>query len=95
MNEEVKHSYKEHLFDKRWRSKRELILERDNHRCQCCGETKNLVVHHKQYHITREGKKLLPWMYDDKYLVTLCEACHRKGHSHYDIPVKYVDSVIY
>ena len=86
--EEHKANYREHLFDKRWLNKRADILQRDGCKCKICGSEDHLVVHHKQYHITSDGKKLLPWMYDDKYLVTLCESCHKRGHYLYKVPVK-------
>lgn len=83
-------SYKEHLFNKKWKQKKERILSRDNHRCQICGSTVGLVVHHKQYHVTPTGEKYLPWMYDDRFLVTLCERCHNKGHREYIVPTKVI-----
>lgn len=80
-------SYKELLFDKRWLEKRAGILKRDNFRCVMCCSDKHLIVHHKQYHVNkRTGEKLVPWDYHDKYLVTLCEKCHNKGHQLYEIP---------
>lgn len=92
MNDQIKQgSYREHLFDKRWLIKKAGILERDGGRCAICGSTDHLVVHHKQYHMTSDGKKFLPWMYEDKYLVTLCEKCHRRGHAQYKVPVKIVN----
>lgn len=81
-------SYKQHLFNKKWKEKRNEILIRDQHKCRICGSTDNLTVHHTQYHITPDGKKYLPWMYDNKYLITLCEKCHAKGHRLFNIPVK-------
>lgn len=80
-------SYKELLFDKRWLEKRAVILKRDNFRCVNCKSDKHLVVHHKQYHIYKRTKiKFKPWDYNDKYLITLCESCHNKGHQLYKIP---------
>lgn len=82
-------SYQEKLFDERWQAKRQAILERDNRRCVICGSKEKPVVHHKQYHFIRKLKKFSdPWDYDDKYLVTLCESCHSRGHRTYEIPVK-------
>jgi 5-methylcytosine-specific restriction endonuclease McrA len=85
-------SYQALLFDKRWIAKRALILQRDNSRCVICGSTEHLVVHHKQYHFNnKRNEKYPPWEYDDKYLVTLCESCHSRGHAKYDIPMKYIN----
>lgn len=79
-------SYGALLWDKRWREKRQRILARDDYRCVICGSGEELTVHHKQYHITPEGKKYVPWNYDDKYLITLCKHCHQSGHSKYSVP---------
>lgn len=89
-NTEKHGSYRELLFDKRWLEKRSRIIQRDKYKCIICGATDNLTVHHKQYHISADGKKLLPWQYDDKYLITICKSCHQKGHSKYDIPIKKI-----
>lgn len=75
------------LLDFRWKAKRAHILKRDGCKCVVCGGTKGLNVHHKQYHVDSQGRKFVPWNYDDKYLVTLCEKCHRKGHYRYKVPV--------
>lgn len=80
--------YKELLFDKRWMEKRAQIIQRDGYKCIICGSDNHLVVHHKQYHIHRGTRiKYAPWEYDDRYLVTLCEKCHTKGHQLYDVPI--------
>lgn len=80
-------SYREHLFNKKWREKREHIMKRDGSKCRHCGATSNLTVHHTQYHVTEDGQKLLPWMYEDKFLITLCEKCHMEGHRKYKVPI--------
>lgn len=86
-------SYRELLFDPRWLIKKAEILKRDNYCCKICGSTRHLVVHHKQYHFDkRRNAKCPPWEYDDKYLVTLCESCHRRGHYKYKIPMKYINN---
>lgn len=65
-------TYIEKLKDPRWQKKRLKILERDGFKCVMCGcETETLHVHHKFYLKNKD-----PWDYDDKYLTTLCEACH-------------------
>lgn len=84
-------SYRELLFNKRWLEKKAKILQRDGYKCTICGSTNHLVVHHKQYHINkRTNQKLPPWEYDDKYLVTLCEDCHKRGHEKFQVPIKYI-----
>jgi len=85
-------SYRELLFDERWLKKRAHIIQRDNFRCVICGSTTKLIVHHKQYHKNAQSnQKCLPWDYDDKYLVTLCESCHCRGHQKYQIPMKIIN----
>ena len=75
------------LQTKSWRIKRSEILKRDKHQCVNCKSSKNLNVHHKQYHyIKKTGDKIYPWDYLPKYLITLCEYCHKNGHFNYKIP---------
>ncbi len=74
------------LFRPEWKIKRQQIINRDKY-CILCRETKSLQVHHRQYHfVVRENKFKLPWEYSDHLLITLCENCHRKGHSKYKVP---------
>lgn len=80
-------SYGALLWDRIWREKRERIINRDNGRCIFCGSTEDLIVHHKRYHVTEEGKKYVPWAYDDKYLITVCKKCHQAGHNKYEVPI--------
>jgi|SRR5690606_31870032 len=79
-------TYGELLFRPEWRAKREEILNRDKS-CVVCTSSKDLQVHHRQYHfILREGKFKFPWDYPNNLLVTLCESCHKRGHSKYEVP---------
>lgn len=84
--------YNEKLFDPRWKEMSKRILDRDNHRCVICGRSEGkLQVHHKRYHFIKQLQcHVDPWDYDDKYLITLCESCHRRGHARYKVPVKYI-----
>jgi 5-methylcytosine-specific restriction endonuclease McrA len=85
-------SYEEKLFDPRWAEKKKSILLRDGNKCVICGKSEErMCVHHKQYHfIKRLEKHVDPWDYEDKYLVTLCDSCHNRGHYRYQVPVKYI-----
>jgi 5-methylcytosine-specific restriction endonuclease McrA len=70
-----------------WFKKRGEVLRRDAGRCRNCGSTSGLNVHHRQYHFCkRTGKAKLPWKYELRYLITLCEKCHNNGHSKFKIP---------
>lgn len=63
------------LKDKRWFLKKHEILDRDNNECTMCYSARNLQVHHKKY---MRGR--MPWEYDNKDLITLCERCHANLH---------------
>jgi hypothetical protein len=80
-------SYGALLFDPRWRAKRQEILNRDNNSCLICAGADNLQVHHRQYHfVVRQNRFKLPWEYDDRLLISLCESCHKRGHNKYRVP---------
>jgi len=49
------------------------ILERDGWRCQVCGSSTNLQVHHLVFR-SRLGADA------SENLITLCAACHRREH---------------
>jgi 5-methylcytosine-specific restriction endonuclease McrA len=49
------------------------VLERDGWRCQRCGNSKNLQVHHMQPRSLLGGDV-------EENLITLCCACHRQIH---------------
>jgi hypothetical protein len=75
-----KENYIQQLKDPRWQRRRLEIFERDGFTCKMCGDkTSTLHVHHKYY-----LPNVLPWEYDGKCLVTLCENCHEaEGASKY------------
>src|SRR6266567_1990017 len=75
-------TYGASLFDPRWKTKRLEILNRDSYSCVVCKKNENLQVHHRQYHfLVRENKFKPPWDYDNYLLISLCESCHKRGHS--------------
>ena len=49
------------------------VLERDSWRCQVCGSSQNLQVHHKQLR-SQQGSD------EDSNLITLCARCHAQLH---------------
>lgn len=78
----------------KWRKRRSEIIARDGAKCKWCGhngmDDNYLQVHHRQYHyVWKDGHSARRelWNYEDKYLVTLCEKCHKEGHTHYKVPV--------
>jgi hypothetical protein len=80
-------SYGALLFDPRWKSKRVEIINRDLHACVICKGNIALQVHHRQYHfIVKQNQFKLPWDYPHHLLITLCEACHKQGHSKFKVP---------
>lgn len=84
-------SFKELLFDERWKDKRNEILKRDRHRCVICGSKQELQVHHRVYHFNKEtGKFSAPWEYDSPLLITLCKSCNQKGHNQFKVPIKSI-----
>jgi len=75
------------LFRPEWRDKRQLIMQRDLNCCIICKGDTGLQVHHRQYHFNvRQNQFKLPWDYPDQILITLCESCHKRGHSKYRVP---------
>jgi 5-methylcytosine-specific restriction endonuclease McrA len=68
-------TYEEQLKDSRWIAKRNEIKKRDNNECKMCASKKQLQVHHSKY---KFGS--LAWEYDNRYLITVCESCHKLFH---------------
>jgi len=81
--------YSEKFLDPRWQKKRLKILERDDWRCQSCGDKNvTLNVHHIFY---KKGKD--PWDYNDNILITWCEDCHKKRHTMQHQVLKYISKL--
>lgn len=66
--------YREFLTTPYWQAIAMFIRKRDGRRCQMCGATRKLHVHHKTYE--HHGDEL--HHLDD--LMCLCEDCHKKTH---------------
>lgn len=88
-NYKYKSKYDRLLHDNRWYAKRRKILDRENHKCQWCGKTTNLQVHHKYYNKYPNEKMVMPWDYPDDALMVLCDDCHVKYHNKYKIKTYY------
>jgi 5-methylcytosine-specific restriction endonuclease McrA len=56
-----------------YESLRQQVLRRDSWRCQFCGTTSTLEVHHKEFR-SHSGHD------SEENLITLCAACHREIH---------------
>lgn len=68
--------YQKKLLDPRWQKKRLETLQRDEWRCQSCGDKEStLHVHHTAYFPGCD-----PWDYPDILLITLCSDCHSAEH---------------
>ena len=73
----MKINYSDQLNHPRWKALRQIILERDNYKCQECNiYSDNLHVHHKIYIENR-----MAWDYHTQLLITLCPECHKKLHA--------------
>ena len=67
--------YSEQLKDKKWKAFRNFIFVVRDCKCEMCGATQKLQVHHPNY---IKGRKA--WEYTCNEVVVLCEQCHRKAH---------------
>jgi 5-methylcytosine-specific restriction endonuclease McrA len=56
-----------------WQRKRYVVLRRDNWRCVYCG-ARATQVHHKKYAKYQIGREPIKW------LVSVCDSCHRSVH---------------
>lgn len=64
-------TYLNYLLSDAWKDKRDLMIKLKK-KCEMCGETKDLQVHHLNYlNVGNEGQ-------DD--LIVLCRDCHNKLH---------------
>lgn len=74
----TKEEYTKFLKSPEWEAISEKRKQMDDYECQCCGNTRNLVVHHTDY--LKGDKGLL----DLDHLVTLCYRCHSIIHGKWD-----------
>ena len=71
-----KEYYKHLLKDKRWKEFRLKVLSERGSKCECCGGTDILQIHHTFY---MRGK--MPWEYDIKDMRVLFKKCHQRIHN--------------
>jgi len=67
--------YYQYIKSKAWRNRRKQALIAANFRCEICGSTEDLHVHHLNYKRVGREKK--------EDLQVLCDQCHKNEH---DIP---------
>ena len=72
---EKRMSYEEQLKDKRWLSFRRFIFDVRGSKCEKCGSTTHLQVHHNHYIKGRSA-----WEYTCNDVMVVCRKCHRKIH---------------
>lgn len=82
-------SYVDLLNTQEWHDKRLYILNLHNHKCDWCGSTRNLEIHHKKYLMYPNKQFIKPWEYKDKDLMCLCNSCHKKYHQKYKVKTYY------
>ena len=70
-----KEYYNRLLEDKRWKEFRLKVMSERGNKCECCGGTDVLQIHHTFY---IKGK--MPWEYDINDMRVLCRTCHQKIH---------------
>lgn len=68
--------YKGQLSDERWKAFRTFILKVRGNKCETCGATKGLQVHHLQYR-----NNAMAWEYTCNEVMVLCRDCHKKIHN--------------
>ena len=61
------------LDSKSYERLREEVLRRDGWRCQCCGSSSSLEIHHKELR-SHSGDD------SEENLITLCAGCHSLAH---------------
>lgn len=67
--------YEEQLKDERWNYFRMFIFNVRGRKCEVCGSTKNLQIHH-----TRYLKYCKAWEYTCNDVMVLCDTCHKRAH---------------
>lgn len=76
--EEKREEYRSLLQTQEWQDFRKAVIAYYDNKCQKCGATDNLQVHHIAY---KKSSAKLPWAYYYKDLQVLCEKCHNEEHA--------------
>ena len=72
--------YKIYLQSDWWKVKRKEKIQKTGGKCEVCGSTKKLIVHHLCY--SHKGKSIL-YKEKDSDLAVLCKYCHNRLHKRY------------
>ncbi len=83
-------TYEDLLDTDEWKYFRSRILEDHGYRCDWCGRTNKLQVHHKLYKKLPNGHKIEPWKYYNDEVMCLCDDCHKKYHEKYKVKTYYI-----
>ena len=68
--------YKKQLKSKEWKNFRKKVFKIKGKKCEICGSTKQLNIHHPFY---TKGK--LAWQYNPSDMMVLCRYCHKEIHN--------------
>lgn len=68
--------YEDQLKDERWVAFRRFVKKVRGQKCEICGSTKCLQVHHTHY-----NKNCFAWEYTCNDVLVLCKDCHSKIHN--------------
>ena len=68
--------YKKQLKSKEWKNFRKKVFKIKGKKCEICGSTKQLNIHHPFY---TKGK--LAWQYNPSDMMVLCHDCHKEIHN--------------
>lgn len=67
--------YADQLKDERWKAFREFVFKIRGKKCEICGSTEKLQVHHIHY-----NKGVKAWEYNVNEVLVACVDCHRNIH---------------
>lgn len=84
--EDKRETYSSLLRTPEWYNYRTMVFNYKGYKCEWCGRTNNLQVHHKFY-LKRYGEFIKPWEYDFNNVMVLCNYCHKKYHRKYKVNV--------
>lgn len=66
--------YQDQLKDSRWKSFRRFVLDVRGKKCEVCGASDHLQVHHLKY------RNVKAWEYTVNEVIVVCMNCHMKIH---------------